>query len=396
MDLKEEIKMEKVRVGIIGIGNMGSSHAKQLSEDKVPGAVLAAVCDRRPERRKWAVETLGDKFQIFETPEDLFAAGVIDAVVIATPHYEHPSLAMEAFSRGLHVLCEKPAGVYTKQVREMNEAAEKSGLIFSMMFNQRQRPLHQKFKDLVESGELGQIMRTNWIISDWFRSQSYYDSGDWRASWRGEGGGVLLNQCPHNLDLWQWICGMPKRVRAFCAFGKYHDIEVEDDVTAYVEYENGATGLFVTTTGEAPGTNRLEVVGDRGKIVMEDGKLTFWRTRTGVAQHTKETKEGFAKPECWTCQIPVNGEGEEHLGVLKNWTNAILKGDELQAPGPEGIRSLELSNAMLLSAWTDGWVTLPVDEELFYEKLQERIKTSRYVKKEVDESQTVDVSGTFN
>jgi predicted dehydrogenase len=395
MDLKEE-KMEQVRVGIIGIGNMGSSHAKQLSEGKAPGAVLAGVCDRRPERRKWAVETLGDTVQVFETTEDLFAAGVIDAVVIATPHYDHPSLAMEAFARGLHVLCEKPAGVYTKQVREMNEAAEKSGLVFSMMFNQRQRPLHQKFKDLVESGELGQIMRTNWIISDWFRSQSYYDSGDWRASWRGEGGGVLLNQCPHNLDLWQWICGMPKRVRAFCAFGKYHDIEVEDDVTAYVEYENGATGLFVTTTGEAPGTNRLEVVGDRGKIVMEDGKLTFWRTRTGVAQHTKETKEGFAKPECWTCQIPVNGEGEEHLGVLKNWTNAILKGDELQAPGPEGIRSLELSNAMLLSAWTDGWVTLPVDEDLFYEKLQERIKTSRYVKKEVDETQTVDMSNTFN
>ncbi len=388
--------MEKVRIGIIGIGNMGSSHAKQLAEGKVPGATLAAICDRKAERRKWAVETLGDQVLTFETPEELFASGAIDAVVVATPHYDHPPLAMEGFARGLHVLCEKPAGVYTKQVREMNEAAEKSGLVFSMMFNQRQRPLHQKFKDLVESGELGQIMRTNWIISDWFRSQSYYDSGDWRASWRGEGGGVLLNQCPHNLDLWQWICGMPKRVRAFCAFGKYHDIEVEDDVTAFVEYENGATGLFVTTTGEAPGTNRLEVVGDRGKVVMENGKLTFWRTRIGVAQHSRETKEGFAKPECWTCDIPVNGEGEEHLGVLKNWTNAILKGETLQSPGPEGIRSLELSNAMLLSAWTDDWVTLPVDEDLYYEKLQERIKTSRYVKKAVDAAQTVDVSNTFN
>jgi len=373
--------MDKVRVGIIGIGNMGSWYAKQVADGNVPGAVLTAACDEKPERHQWARENLGERARLFRTADEFFAAKVVDAVVVATPHYDHPSLAIRGFENGLHVLVEKPAGVYTKQVREMNAVAERSGRVFSMMFNQRQRPLHQKLKELIDSGELGAIMRTNWIISNWFRSQAYYDSGGWRATWKGEGGGVLLNQCPHNLDLWQWICGMPKRVRAFCSFGKYHDIEVEDEVTAFVEYENGATGLFVTSTGEAPGTNRLEVAGDRGKIIMEGGKLTFWRTRIGVAQYTRETEQAFAAPECWTCEIPVGGHGEEHIGVLKNWTNAILRGEKLQSPGPEGIRSLELANAMLLSAWTDGWVSLPIDEDLYYERLQERIKASRYVEK---------------
>jgi len=375
---------------------MGTAHAKTLVEGKVPGAVLSAVCDSNPDRLQWAGEQFGEKVGRYETPEALFAAGVVDAAIIATPHYDHPSLVIQALGHSLHVLSEKPAGVYTRQVREMNAVASKSDRIFGVMFNQRQRPVHQKFKDLVESGEIGEIMRTNWIISNWYRSQYYYDSGNWRASWRGEGGGVLLNQCPHNLDLWQWICGMPKRVRAFCSFGRYHDIEVEDDVTAYVEYENGASGIFITSTGEAPGTNRLEVVCDRGKVVMENDQLTFWRTRQGVAEYTRTAKELFSAPETWVCEIPINGEGEEHLGVLKNWTNAILKGETLRAPGEEGIDGLELSNAILLSAWTDAWANLPVDEELFYSELQKRIETSRYEKKVASASAVADLSDTFN
>ncbi len=387
--------MDKIRVGIIGIGNMGSGHARQLRNGKVPGAELSAVCDVNPERLQWAKRELDPEIAVYESAEALFEAQAVDAIIIATPHYDHPPLTMRGLAKGLHVLCEKPAGVYTKQVREMNRAAAASDKVFGLMFNQRQRPLHQKFKDLVDSGEMGALMRTNWIITTWFRSQSYYDSGDWRASWRGEGGGVLLNQCPHNLDLWQWICGMPKRVRAFCAFGKYHDIEVEDDVTAFVEYENGATGLFVTTTGEAAGTNRLEVAGDRGKVVMEDNRLTFWRTRQSVAEFTRNTPGGFGAPETWRCEIPVGGSGEEHLGVLKNWSNAILKGEKLTAPGEDGIHSLELSNAMLLSAWTDNWVDLPVDEDAFHGRLQELIKTSRYQKKSAGAG-SVDLGKTFN
>ncbi len=387
--------MDKIRVAIIGIGNMGSGHARQLRDGKVPGAMLTAVCDLNPERLQWAKQKLGSDIALYESSDELFAADAADAIIIATPHYDHPPLTIEGLQKGLHVLCEKPAGVYTKAVREMNRVADKSDRVFGLMFNQRQRPLHQKFKDLVDSGELGALMRTNWIITSWFRSQSYYDSGDWRASWRGEGGGVLLNQCPHNLDLWQWICGMPKRVRAFCAFGKYHDIEVEDDVTAFVEYDNGATGLFITSTGEAAGTNRLEVMGDRGKVVMEDGQLTFWRTRQPVAEFTRNTPTGFGAPETWKCDVPYNGGGEEHLGVLKNWTNAIRCGEKLTAPGQDGIHSLELSNAMLLSSWTDSWVDIPIDDDRFQNMLEEKVKTSRYQKKTKGDG-PVDLSGSFN
>ncbi|MFO7820973.1 MAG: Gfo/Idh/MocA family oxidoreductase [Lentisphaeria bacterium] len=390
--------MDNLRIGVIGIGNMGSGHARRMVAGKVPGAVLTAVCDINPKRRAWAEKNLGEDVQLFENSDDFFAAEVVDAVVIAVPHYDHPPLAIKAFDKNLHVLCEKPAGVYTKQVQEMNEKAAASDRIFALMFNQRQRPLHQKARELIASGELGEIMRTNWIISTWFRSQAYYDSGGWRASWRGEGGGVLLNQCPHNLDLWQWICGMPSRVRAFCEFGKYHDIEVEDDVTAFVQYKNGATGLFVTTTGEAPGTNRLEIVGERGKLLMENGKLTFWRTRENVRTYTETTKKSFASPECWKCEIPVSGKGEEHLGVLKNWANAIRNGEELLSPGEEGLHSLELSNAMLLSAWQDDWVDLPIDDELFFKELDKRIQTSRYDKAKAEDQQeeeATDLSGSF-
>lgn len=383
----------EVHVGIIGIGNIGSSHAKHIASGRIPGAKLTAVCDTRVERLEWAKANLGEGIRTFDSAEKLFAADCVDAVVIAVPHYDHPPLAIAGFKSGLHVMVEKPAGVYTKQVREMNEAAAKSNKVFSMMYNQRTNPLYQKLRDLIQTGELGELKRTIWIITNWYRSQSYYDSGGWRATWAGEGGGVLLNQDPHQLDLWQWTCGMPKRVRAFCYFGKFHDIEVEDDVTAFVEYENGATGLFITSTGEAPGTNRFEISGDRGKIVIEDNKLTFWRLRIPERQFNAEYKGGFGSPEVWKCEVPIEGENTQHVGVLRNWINAIRKGTPLLAPGYEGMRGLELSNAMHLSAWTDSWVDLPIDEDLFYEKLQKQIRESTNKKAGTD--RTMDVSGTF-
>jgi len=388
---------KKVRFGIIGIGNMGSSHAKSLI-DNIAGATLTAVSDVRQERLDWAAGALPEQVKRYADPKELMRSGEVDAVLIATPHYDHPTLAMEAFQYGLHVLIEKPAGVYTKAVRQMNEAAAKaaeSGLVFGIMYNQRTNPLYRKLRDLIQSGELGEIRRTNWIITNWYRSQSYYDSGGWRATWEGEGGGVLLNQDPHQLDLWQWTTGMmPKRVRAFCSFGKTRNIEVEDDVTAYVEYENGATGLFVTTVGEAPGTNRFEISGDNGKIVVEDDKLTFWRLRTPEPEFNATYKGGFGQPECWKCEIPVeSGSGGQHEGILRNFTNAVLHREPLIAPGEEGIRGLTLSNAMHLSSWTDGWVELPIDEEAYLEKLNERIKQSTFVKKTGTEA-TLNVSGT--
>lgn len=386
--------MTILKVGIIGLGNMGTSHAKRLFNREIDGAILTAVCDVREERMVKAREEFGDRVKRFLSIDEFFTDADIDGVIIATPHYDHPTLAIRAFEKGWHVLCEKPAGVYTKNVRLMNEAAAKSGRVFSMMFNQRTNPLYQKMRELIQSGELGEIKRTNWIITDWYRAQSYYDSGGWRATWEGEGGGVMLNQSPHQLDLWQWITGMmPTRIRSFCGFGKYHDIEVEDDVTAYVEYENGATGLFVTSTGEAPGTNRFEVAGDRGKLVIENGNLTFWRLRQSEREFNQTFTGGFGEPECWKIDIPVRGKNNQHLGILENWVDAILNEAELLAPGEEGIKSLAISNGVYLSSWLDDWVELPIDEDLYYEKLQEKIATSTF-RKDTTKDITLDVSGT--
>ena len=386
--------MDIVRIGVIGVGNMGGNHVGYLAKGDIPGAKLTALCDTNAEQLARMKALAGEDVATFEEADAMLHSDQVDAVIVATPHYDHPPLAIKALERGLHVMIEKPAGVYTRQVREMNEAAEKSDRVFGLMFNQRTLGQHQKLKELVGSGELGELRRTNYIITSWFRAQSYYDSGGWRATWAGEGGGVLANQCPHNLDLWQWICGMPVRMRAFCAFGKYHTIEVEDDVTAYVEYENGATGVFITTTGEAPGTNRMEITGDNGKVVMEEGKITFWRNRTPAHIFNKEWKGGFGSPETWKCEIPFKSGGEEHRGITQNWVQAILNGTPLLAPAVEGINGVQLSNAMLLSTWLDDWVDIPVDEDVYYEKLQERIKHST-VNKDPSENRTLDVDGTF-
>ncbi|MBC8103302.1 MAG: Gfo/Idh/MocA family oxidoreductase [Cytophagales bacterium] len=383
-----------IRIGIIGLGGMGRGHAGYLSAGEVPGATLAAIADVSPVAHEWAKTHLDDHVRRFETADAMMDSGGIDGVIVSTPHYYHPPLAIAALKRGLHALVEKPAGVYVKQVREMNEAAEASGRVFGIMFNQRTRAIHQKVKALVESGEIGEIRRTQYVITDWFRSQSYYDSGGWRATWSGEGGGVLVNQAPHNLDLWQWICGMPTRVRAFCGFGRFHNIEVEDDVTAYVEYANGANGVFITTTGEAPGSNSLEIIGDRGRLRMEGNTVTFWRTAQPVGEFLRTSPTGFAKPETWKCDIPVpGGEANEHRTITRNWVAAISEGKPLLAQGTEGIHGVQLANAMLLSAWTDDWAAVPTDEERFYQLLQEKIAASTFQKQ--SDGKALDFTGTF-
>ncbi|MDB4866666.1 MAG: gfo/Idh/MocA family oxidoreductase, partial [Cohnella sp.] len=278
-----------------------------------------------------------------------------------------------------HVLIEKPAGVYTRQVREMNEAAASTDRVFGIMYNQRTNPMYSKLREMIQAGELGEIRRMNWIITDWYRPQCYYNSGGWRATWAGEGGGVLINQAPHQLDLWQWTTGMmPTRIRAFCSLGKHRAIEVENEVTAYAEYANGATAVFITSTCETPGTNRFEVTGDRGKIVIEDGHMRMWHLEMSESEFNAATTESFGQPQCRTIDIPLEpGAGEQHVGIIRDWLRAILQGTPLLAPGTDGIHSLTLSNAMLLSSWTDGWAELPLDEELFHSLLQERIDASK-------------------
>ncbi len=383
-----------VRLGIIGVGGMGASHADYLIRGAVPGAKLAALCDIDPARIERNRAKYGDGVQYFDSVDAMLAARVIDAAIIATPHYDHPPLSIKCFEAGLHVMSEKPAGVYTRQVREMNAVAAKSGKVFGVMFNQRTVPAHQKMRDIVQSGELGKIRRTLYVITNWLRSQAYYDSGGWRGTWAGEGGGVLMNQCPHNLDLFQWICGMPSRVRAFCRFGQYHHIEVDDDVTAYVEYPDGGSGVFITTTGEAPGVSTMEVIGERGRLVLSNDAITFYRLRESVSDVIATTASGFPNPETWVCTVPGGGKNDQHRAVTENWISAIRNGTPLLAPGEEGIFGLTLGNAMLLSTWTDNWVNLPIDEDLYYQKLQERITKSTF-KKNVVKKAEMDVSGTF-
>jgi len=376
---------EKVKLGIIGIGNMGTSHARHVLDGSCPEFDLVAVADTNPDRLNWAKENLktpegeASHAKFFGTAEEMLDSGLLDACIVSVPHYHHAEYAIECMKRGIHVMVEKPAGVYTKQVREMNEmSAKHPEVVFGMMFNQRTNCIYRKIRELVQSGEFGQIRRTNWVITNWYRPQCYYDSGDWRATWSGEGGGVLLNQCPHQLDLWQWICGMPKRVEAHLHYGLWHDIEVEDDVTAYVEYENGATGVFVTSTGDASGSNRLEIQLEKGKIIADRKDLTVVKYDMTEPEFSKVCTEPFGEMPKHNVEIELDGKNPQHVGVLNAWAGAILRGEPLIAHGTEGINGLTLSNAMHLSSFLGGMmVELPFDEDLYYAELMKRVATSR-------------------
>ncbi len=367
--------MDKIRLGIIGVGNMGTGHLQSIVSGECPRIEVTAFSDIDKEKLERASK-ICPKAQAFEDTTKMLDSGLMDAALIAVPHYDHPKIAIECFKRKIHVMTEKPAGVYTRQVREMNEEAKKSGVVFAIMFNQRSNPIFSKAKEIVSSGQLGELKRLVWIITNWYRTQSYYDSGSWRATWSGEGGGVLLNQAPHNLDLWQWIFGMPKKVRAFCAFGKYHNINVEDDVTIYGEYENGATATFITTTGEAPGTNRLEISGDRGKIVLENGTLKWTKLKTPERDFCFTCESGFASPQTEYEEFTAK-EPDGHPILLNNFADAILDGTPLIADGSEGINSLSISNAAYISAWTDDWAEIPVNEEVFEKYLEEQCKSEK-------------------
>ena len=379
--------MNKVRIGIIGVGNMGTSHLNNILDGKCPEVEVTAIADIDPARLDNAAGILSKKREnnpalpdiaAYADASEMLKSGKIDAVLIAVPHYDHPRYAIEAMQAGLHVMCEKPAGVYTLQVKEMIAEADKHPeLKFGMMFNQRTNCVYRKMKEIIDSGELGAIKRTSWIITNWYRPQAYYNSGAWRATWSGEGGGVLLNQCPHNLDLWQWICGMPVKVLTKMHFGKWHDIEVEDDVTTYVEYENGATGTFITTTGDTPGTNRFEVVLDGGTLICDGGSLILKKLETPESEFTKVNTVPFGSPRCETVKVETDGRSDQHVGVLNAFAASILRGEPMVADGREGILGLTLSNAMHLSAWTGKEIELPFDEALFKGLLMERVKTSR-------------------
>jgi len=384
--------MDKVRFGIIGYGNIGNAHVELLGRSE--NALLTAIADINPERLAAAKEKLPATVKFFNSSKEMMESGLIDAVTIATPHYFHPELAIMGFEHGLHVLTEKPAGVYTKQVRAMNEAASKSDKLFGISFQNRFIPEYQKIHDMIAAGELGDIMSVNIVVTDWFRSQAYYDSGTWRATWAGEGGGVLINQCPHNFDLWQWCLGMvPSKVRAFTHEGKWHDIEVEDDVSAYVEYPNGATGVFVTSTGLYPNTNRFEVQGDLGMLRFENNKLSFLKSKQSIAKFSKETDDFWNGPGLEEIIIECPESTDNHQKLVQNFINAVLGKEELKINGAEGIKGLTISNAIHLSSWLDQTVQIPLDEELFLSELNKKIAISK--KKEVVDQIATSMEGSY-
>jgi len=387
-----------LRLAIVGVGNMGSQHVQTVSSLK--RVTLAGICDADQGRLDGAAaHTTAPRYREYGTMLDKEKP---DAVLIATPHYDHTGMAIEAFRRGMHVLVDKPVGVHGLDVRRTiaaHEEAKKThpGLVFAAMFNQRTYGYWRKIKSLIDEGELGRLVRSTWIITDWFRSQRYFDSGGWRATWKGEGGGVLLNQCPHNLDLFQWLVGMPDRVTGFASLGKYHRIEVEDEVTAFFEYRSGAVGHFITTTAESPGTNRLEIVGENGKLVIENGELTFHRNRSSMLKFIETSTTSFDKVECWQIKVPYQHHGETgHRQIMENFVAAALDGGELFAPGAEGLGSVLMANAILHSS-LDGHrpVDLPMDEAAFAKELQDLIAGSSFAKKTAPSAGVEDMAKSY-
>ena len=370
--------MKKVRIGIIGMGNMGKFHADYLINNKVTRGELTAVSDAFPAN----LENY-KQFKTFETSEKMIRSGDVDAVIIATPHYLHTSIGIDALQNGLHVLVEKPISVHKADCERLIAAHKPGKQVFAAMFQQRTEPKYRKLKSLIENGELGEITRVSWIMTDWYRTEAYYASGGWRATWKGEGGGVLLNQCPHNLDMLAWLIGRPARVRGFCQFGRFHNIEVEDNVTAYLEWSNVATGVFITSTGETPGSNRFEIIGERGKVVLENNKITFIRNEVSMLEFNKSSKAGFARPAAWNIDVPYDAMGGQHYEITQNFIDAILDGAPLIAPAAEGTNSVELANAILYSSLEGKTIDLPLDGEAYERKLSQLIKESKFEKKVV-------------
>ena len=368
--------MNLIRTAVVGIGNMGSAHASCIAAGRIEGLTLSALVDIAPARQAYCRERYPD-VPCFATVEELLRAGAADAVIVAVPHPSHSAVATAVLRAGLHVLVEKPIDIALSKASVLCEEADASGRVFAVMLNQRTNPLFRRAREIVQGGQLGEMKRTVWIITNWYRTQHYYDSGAWRATWAGEGGGVLLNQAPHNLDLWQWICGMPQSITAWCDVARYHRIEVEDDATIFTRYANGATGVFITSTGEAPGTNRLEITGDRGKLVLENGVLRWWRLLQPEREVCFQSEESFASIPCDYEEYRPEEPETAHAGILQNWADAIRKGAPLLSPGRDALNELTISNAAYLSQWTgNAPISLPMDNAAFDRLLAERAEVS--------------------
>lgn len=381
--------MDQVRLGLIGCGGMGRHHIKYFPD--VEGLHFAAICDIDPQAvEKVTAEHEG--LQVFDSAHAMIDSGQVDAVFIATPHYDHPTYSEYALERGIHVLVEKPVAVTALAAQQTNEVYAQAlkkhpKLQYAGMFNQRTRPQWKQIKKMCDDGTLGPLVRVQWIITTWFRSQAYYNSGSWRATWDGEGGGVLINQCPHNLDLFQWFVGMPTKLWTIAGIGQFHNIEVEDDITTMMQFDNGATGTFITSTGQAPGINQLTIVGENGTLIAgEDGSIVFKQTAHNLRDFTMNIAKATGDIDVTEHVITVPKEAvPQHQAITTNFINVLLgREEELVAPAIEGIRSLELGNAMLLSGLNDSQpVSFPTDRQAFDAKIKDLAANSTFVKPDV-------------
>ena len=370
--------MNKLRIGVIGVGSMGSNHLEYISNTE--NVILTCVCDIDKDRADYVAKKY--KVKAFYNYKELINSSLVDAVLIATPHYSHTLITIDAFKAGLHVLTEKPIAVHIADAEEMIDAHKgHPQLKWGAMFQQRIMEIHQKLKQILDSKEFGEIQRINYTITDWFRTQSYYDSSSWRATWHGEGGGVLLNQSVHQLDLFQWFFGMPNKIKAFCGFGKYHNIEVEDEVTSYFEYDNSSTAVLIISSGETPGINRLEIVADKGKIILEKNKITIMKNICSASKFILDSTDAYATPESIKNEFTFPKEQYSlHQKTIENFANSILKKTPLLANGEEGLKSLMLANSILYSSLIDKTVSLPLDSKLYNDKLKELVSKSKFTK----------------
>ena len=380
-----ELQMKEIRFGIIGMGVQGSYYAGILAGRhsggvEIPqpeGCVLGAVCSRSDKSREAAL--LGVPW--FRDWRELLESGMCDAVILTVPHFQHHEIAIAALERGIHVLCEKPAGVRASDVRRMLDAQAKSTAKLGMFLQQRTIPLFNRIRQIVASGELGELRRSNWIINTYWRPDSYYASGAWRGTWKGEGGGILVNQLPHYLDLWLYLCGTPERVFARNRHGAHRKITVENDVTVLAEYPNGATGVFVACTHDPMGTDRLELDFDRGKIVVEDSARAQihrfrdsedgWNKHLSSADMEQLSKtEAHHDTEFFDEGLPY---GISHAGIMENFARHIRLGEPLIATGLDGLRQVELANAIQLSGWVGEMIPIPCDSDRYDRELKKRM-----------------------
>lgn len=361
---------DKVRLGVIGLGNIGQQHIRHVLSGAVQRCEITALASRNPTP---LVDDIGARH--FTDYRDLIASGEVDAVLVATPTMSHKAIGDCALEAGLHVLMEKPIGLSIGEGEALLERCSDEQ-VFALMLNQRMDPVFARMKAQLDEGAIGKLQRSHWTMTNWFRPEVYFQVSDWRATWRGEGGGLLVNQCIHNLDIFQWLCGMPASVRGFCGFGKYHDIEVEDEATAWFEYGNGATGVFVGSTGEAPGVNRFDIVGDLGMLSYDGERLLLTENQPGTAQFSRETRDMFGQPERREKDCTPGHTVNQHALIISNFVKAILDGEPLIAPAREGLNSLAIANAILLSAWSGEQVSLPLDSQVYQQALDQRLAHS--------------------